>query len=115
MEKTQTASGGTKGKKLLERATEALRAAGVNEAHAARAVGWMRKYILFHDRRHPGEMGMNEIRQFLNGPAFDPDGREERAWAERSLKFLYESVLDRRWPGTKAGRTKSREWAACSV
>ena len=49
------------GKKLLERARDALLEAGVDGENATRRAGWMRGYILFHNRRHPQEMGMPEI------------------------------------------------------
>jgi tRNA(Leu) C34 or U34 (ribose-2'-O)-methylase TrmL len=28
-------------------------------------VGWIRRYVLFHDRRHPGDMGAEEATRFL--------------------------------------------------
>jgi hypothetical protein len=28
-------------------------------------VQWIRRYILFHDKRHPNEMGVSEIEAFL--------------------------------------------------
>ena len=52
------ADGLRKGKRLLERAWDGLLAAGIDEVNTRRLVDWMRAYILFHDRRHPDEMGM---------------------------------------------------------
>ena len=92
-------NGGQKGKKLLERAWDALLDAGVDGENARRLVAWMKEYILFHDRRHPQEMGMAEIQEYLGGQPFQNDrGPEDRAEAERALKFLYERVLERLWP-----------------
>ena len=92
-------NGGQKGKKLLERAWDALLDAGVDGENARRLVAWMKEYILFHDRRHPQEMGMAEIQQYLGGQPFQNDrGPEDKAEAERALKFLYERVLERLWP-----------------
>ncbi len=28
-------------------------------------IGWMKRYIIFHNKRHPQEMGKNEVEQFL--------------------------------------------------
>jgi hypothetical protein len=28
-------------------------------------VGWITRYILFHDKRHPGDMGASEVEAFL--------------------------------------------------
>jgi integron integrase len=98
------ADGLRKGKRLLERAWDGLLAAGIDEVNTRRLVDWMRAYILFHDRRHPDEMGMAEIEQFLQGDTFqNPGGPENRAEAERALRFLYEHVLGRRWPGKAEG------------
>jgi hypothetical protein len=49
------------GKKLLDRAWDAMLAEGFAEAVARRYVSWMREYILFHDKRHPQEMKMPRI------------------------------------------------------
>jgi len=48
---TSIVNGGQKGKKLLERAWDALLDAGVDLENARRLVAWMKEYILFHDRR----------------------------------------------------------------
>ncbi len=34
---------------------------GTEEAY----LGWIRRYILFHDKRHPKEIGAAEVRMFL--------------------------------------------------
>jgi hypothetical protein len=97
---------GQKGKKLLDRAWDALLDAGIDNANAKRLVAWMRGYILFHHCRHPQEMGMTEIEQYLEGETFqDARGLENRAEAKRALKFLYEQVLQRRWPDRQEGRS----------
>ncbi len=99
MGEPSVANGEQKGKKLLERAWDALLDAGVDGENARRLVAWMKEYILFHDRRHPQEMGMAEIQQYLGGQSFQNGrGPEDRAEAERALKFLYERVLERLWP-----------------
>ncbi|MFO7903588.1 MAG: hypothetical protein R6U98_13065, partial [Pirellulaceae bacterium] len=41
------------GKRLLDRALDALRNAGFDSANATGYVSWMRQYIPFHDKRHP--------------------------------------------------------------
>jgi hypothetical protein len=88
-----------RGKKLLDRALDALWNAGFDSDNAARYVSWMRQYILFHDKRHPQEMGMPEVDAFLASETFaGPDGASNRAEARRALQFLYEDVLHRRWP-----------------
>ena len=54
-----------RGKKLLDRALDALRNAGSNCDNATGYVSWMWQYILLHQKRHPQEMGAVEVEQFL--------------------------------------------------
>ena len=50
--------GGGRGKKLLERALDAALEEGLQEGGVRRYVSWMREFLLFHNKRHPQEMGM---------------------------------------------------------
>jgi hypothetical protein len=59
-----------RGRKLLDRALDALRNAGFDSDNAAGYVAWMRQYILFHNKRHPQEMGMPEVDAFLASETF---------------------------------------------
>ncbi len=59
-------------------------------------VHWVKRFILFHGKRHPEEMGENEVRSFLSDLAV----RRRVAPATQNqalcaLVFLYKSVLDR--------------------
>ena len=85
------------GKKLLERAWDALMAAGFADAVARRYVSWMREYVLFHNKRHPQEMGVPEVRAFLADSRFSGQAGE-RVEAAAAIRFLYEVVLERHWP-----------------
>ena len=85
------------GKKLLERAWDALMAAGFADAVARRYVSWMREYVLFHNKRHPQEMGVPEVRAFLADSRFSAQAGE-RVEAGAAIRFLYEVVLERHWP-----------------
>ena len=97
-------------KKLLDRAWDRLLDAGIQAPAARRYVGWMRDFILFHQKRHPGDMGMPEIQQYLDPSRFHyASGSEQCAEAQRALQFLYESVLERVWP--RENRPAEREHA----
>ena len=100
-EKSGEISGGNSpsgnGKKLLERAWDALLAAGLAEAVARQYVSWMREYVLFHNKRHPQEMGVPEVRAFLTDSRFSGQAGQ-RVEAGAAIRFLYEVVLERRWP-----------------
>ena len=56
--------------------------------------GWIRRFILSNDRRHPREMGSREVERFLTGIAVDAKvaaSTQNQALAARL--FLYREVL----------------------
>lgn len=84
------------GKKLLERAWDALMAAGLAEAVARQYVSWMREYVLFHGTWHPEEMGALEVEQFLTYLAVKRKvAKDTQRQALNALVFLYRTVLGR--------------------
>jgi integron integrase len=55
---------------------------------------WMRRYILFHGKRHPREMGAEEVRVFLSHLATaDGVSAATQNQALNALVFLYREVL----------------------
>ncbi len=52
-------------KKLLEQLREILRMKHYSYRTAEAYMDWVRRFILFHNKRHPAEMGAPEIRAFL--------------------------------------------------
>ena len=55
---------------------------------------WIRRFILFHGKRHPQQMGANEIEVFLTHLAVE--GRvsaSTRNQPKSALLFLYKEVL----------------------
>jgi hypothetical protein len=52
-------------KKLLDQAHDALRSNHYSYRTEQTYLDWMCRYILFHDKRHPKEMGVPEINQFI--------------------------------------------------
>ena len=59
-------------------------------------VGWIRRFILFHGKRHPEEMGEREVVEFLShlaGSRRVAPGAQNQAF--NALLFLYRHVLDR--------------------
>jgi integron integrase len=60
-------------------------------------VSWIRRYILFHGKRHPGEMGEQEVSRFLSSLA--TAGRVAASTQNQALSallFLYDEVLRRK-------------------
>ncbi len=56
---------------------------------------WMRRFILFHQKRHPGEMGAPEVTAFLSHLARERHvAASTQNQALASLLFLYKEVLN---------------------
>jgi site-specific recombinase XerD len=51
--------------KLLDQVREALRLKHYALRTEQAYVNWIKRFILFHDKRHPREMGVPEVRAFL--------------------------------------------------
>lgn len=57
-------------------------------------VGWVRRYILFHGKRHPREMGALEIEAFLSHLALERSvSSATQNQAKAALLFPYKEVL----------------------
>jgi integron integrase len=62
-------------------------------------VGWIKRYIFFHDKRHPAEMGAEEVRRFLTALAVDGHvAASTQNQALNALLFLYRVVLEQNLP-----------------
>jgi len=60
---------------------------------------WIRRFILFHKKRHPAEMGAEEIRQFLSHLAVEGKvAASTQNVALCALFFLYRDVLQMELP-----------------
>jgi len=56
--------------------------------------GWVRRFILFHDKRHPAELGAEQVADFLSHLAVEENvaaATQNQAFA--ALLFLYRKVL----------------------
>jgi len=62
-------------------------------------VGWVRRFILFHGKRHPREMGPEEITAFLSFLATDHGvSASTQNQAKAAILFLYKHVLGMELP-----------------
>jgi integron integrase len=60
--------------------------------------GWIRRFILFHDKRHPREMGAVEVGRFLSDLAVTHRvAASTQNQAFNALLFLYREVLHLDW------------------
>jgi integron integrase len=62
-------------------------------------IKWIRQFILFHDKRHPRNLGAAEIQQFLSHLAVDRNvAASTQNPALSALLFLYQKVLSLEFP-----------------
>jgi integron integrase len=62
-------------------------------------VDWVRRFILFHDKRHPAEMGAVEVAAFLTHLAVDRQvSASTQNQAKSAILYLYKEVLQVQLP-----------------
>jgi integron integrase len=85
--------------KLLDQMRLALRLRHMSLRTERAYVGWTRRFILFHHKRHPKEMGADEIRAFLTHLAMHGQvAASTQNVALNALLFLYRQVLKQECP-----------------
>jgi integron integrase len=80
--------------KLLDQVRGVIRTLHYSIRTEEAYVDWTRRFILFHRKRHPKEMGKDEIESFLSHLAVE--GRvsaSTQSQAKAALLFLYQKVL----------------------
>ncbi len=88
--------------KLLDRVRGEICRRNYSRRTAKSYVGWIRRFILFHGKRHPSEMGEAEISQFLTHLAVEGKvSASTQNQALCALIFLYREVLQKNldWVG----------------
>jgi site-specific recombinase XerD len=59
-------------------------------------IDWIRRFILFHQKRHPASMGAPEVRGFLSHLAAEQKvGASTQRQALSAIVFLYREILNR--------------------
>ncbi|MFZ5697336.1 MAG: integron integrase [Pseudomonadota bacterium] len=80
--------------KLLDRAREQIRLRHYSIRTEKAYLGWMRRFIRFHQFRHPRDLGPNEVEAFLSNLAVEDDvASATQAQALSALLFLYRVVM----------------------
>src|SRR5215510_13559556 len=81
---------------LLQRVREAIRARHYSIRTEEAYAFWIRRYILFHNRRHPAEMSETEVGEFLTNLATQAEvAASTQNQALNALIFLYRHILER--------------------
>src|SRR5438094_5108132 len=79
--------------RLLDRVREAVRARHYSRRTEKAYIHWIKRYILFHDKRHPAEMGAAEVTAFLTSlTVHDKVAASTQNQALSALLFLYREV-----------------------
>ncbi len=86
-------------RRLLDRLADEIRTRGYSARTRDAYVGWVRRFIQFHDRRHPRGLGPAEVQAFLSDLATERDvAASTQNQALAAILFLYKHVLDVRLP-----------------
>ena len=85
--------------KLLDQVRDAMRLRHMSYRTEEAYVNWIRRFIYFHNRRHPKDMGADDIRAFLAPLAVHRHvAASTQNVALNALLFLYRHVLRQEFP-----------------
>jgi len=85
--------------RLLDRVRVALRTLHYSARTEKAYVGWIRRFIIFHGKRHPETMGALEIGAFISSLATEAKvAASTQNQALAALLFLYQEVLRHELP-----------------
>ncbi len=80
--------------KLLDRVREAMRLRHYSRRTEEAYVTWIRRFIVFHGKKHPSQMGGDEIGRYLTYLAVERKvSASTQNQALSALLFLYRQVL----------------------
>ena len=81
-------------KKLLDQYSDNIRLKQYSLRTEKTYIHWVREYILFHNKRHPREMGIEEINQFITHLVVDRKASAStQNQAISAILFLYRNTL----------------------
>jgi integron integrase len=82
------------GRKLLDQVSDAIRVKHYSLRTEDTYKDWIKRYILFHKKRHPKDMGVEEIEAFITHLAVERHlAASSQNQALSAVKFLYVHVL----------------------
>lgn len=94
-------------RKLLDQVRDACRLKHYSRRTEDTYADWIKRYILFHKKRHPQDMSVKEIEQFLTHLAVDRNvAASTQNQAYSAILFLYRYVLHIDLPDINAVRAK---------
>lgn len=85
----------TWGSTLLSQVRATIRMRHYSICTESAYVDWIKRFILFHGKRHPREMGISEVRAFLSYLAVTAEvAASTQNQALKALVYLYKAVLE---------------------
>jgi integron integrase len=85
--------------RLLDRVRQTIRARHGSRRTEKAYVAWIRRFILYHGKRHPLEMGAAEVTQFLSALVIERNvAASTQNQALSAILFLYRDVLEQELP-----------------
>src|SRR3989304_3590598 len=83
--------------RLLDQVRQAIRTRHLSYSTEQAYTGWIKRFIFFHNKRHPAEMGEAEIGRFLSSLATERRvSASTQNQALNALLFLYHKVLEKK-------------------
>jgi len=83
-------------RKLLDQVSDAIRIKHYSLRTEQTYKDWIKRYILFHNKRHPNEMGLDEIQAFISHLATERSlSASSQNQALSAVIFLYRYVLQK--------------------
>ncbi len=80
--------------KLLDQMRNAMRVKHYSLKTEKSYIQWVRRYIYFHHKQHPDEMGVLDVQKFLNYLAVEQNvAASTQNQALNAIVFLYKQVL----------------------
>ncbi len=99
------------GMRLEDRLRAKVRALGYSLRTEETYAGWYRRYVNYHGKRHPREMGAAEVEEFLTWLAAEKQvAATTQNQALNALVFLYKQVLEMELEGIAAERAKEKKY-----
>ena len=85
--------------KLLDQVRNVARMRHLSLSTERAYLGWIRRFILFHNKKHPKEMAEKEIREFISDLAVNAKiSASTQTVALSAILFLYRDVLKKSLP-----------------
>lgn len=82
--------------RLMDQVRDAIRTRHYSIRTEEAYLQWIKRYILFHDKKHPADMGEAEISAFLTALAVEKHvAASTQNQALSAVLFLYRDVLER--------------------